>query len=257
MKKASFVIWLLMILPCFAQDAVVLRMGEVTAEKLWVGAFVDVVYRGDLDKKTSANGKIKDIGQHTFTIGKGFWQETIAFEKVDRMILSEHVQLIERQKKSLQGIKKENQVGVNKSVVVGQLLLGTGLCVGGGFLGALAGMALDADEKDAVFLDRLEGFVWGGGTGLVIGSTLGVALAGRGSFEKSIWRRALIGSLVGLGAGVVITAETSLWPALFIAPPVGGIVVSWVGNTPKRKRMSFNVGLMHHGGQGVKATYHF
>ena len=257
MKKIGFAIWLLMIVPCFAQEAVVLRTGEVTADKLWVGAFADVVYRGDHDKRSTADGEVKDVGRNTFVIGKGFWKETIAFEKIDRMILGGSVKSIERQKELLRAISKENKAGLNSSVVVRQLLLGSGLCVGGGFLGALAGMALDADEKNEVFLDRLEGFVLGGGTGLVIGSTLGVALAGRGHFERSIWERAFIGSLVGLGVGVVVTVEASLWPALFFAPPVCATVVSWVGNSPKRKRVSFNVGLMQHGGQGVKATYHF
>lgn len=253
MKKSCFAIWLLMIVPCFAQDAIVLRMGEVIAEKLWAGAFADVVYRGDRDKIITADGKIKDIGRNTFVIGKGFWKETIAFERVDRIILGKDKKLVARVKSKLDG--KTPKMRSHQSVVFGQVFLGSALGLVGGALGAVAGLGIDQDT-DGVIVPA--GPIIGVFAGMALGSAWGVTWAGQSALEKPIFARALGGSVLGLGLGLrALAAGESLWPVFLIAPSVLGTAFSWVGNERKYNPVTIGVGLLPNGGQGVSATWHF
>ncbi|MFT5366202.1 MAG: hypothetical protein ACI8V2_001149 [Candidatus Latescibacterota bacterium] len=253
MKKIGLVIWLCLVVPCAAQDAMVLRQGEVRADKLWVGAFVHVVYRVDKGKQRVASGYMKAVGRNTFTIGTGIKVVQIAFEKVSMIVLGDSRQVVERQRMMLNVQPRVYREPNITSIVIGQLLLGGALGVGGGYAGALAGMGLDGGKG----FDSLDGLVLGGAVGLVVGSALGVALVGNGSFEKSLWGRALAGSLIGFGLGVAVASDSGLWPPLFIAPPVFATVLSWVGNSPRYNNVKINVGLLRTGGQGVSAAYHF
>jgi hypothetical protein len=190
--------------------------------------------------------------------GNGLWKEHIAFEKVDLIVLGENRRVVERQKMLLNDEPGMYKVRSKGSVVMGQLLIGGALSVAGGFVGALAGLGADqgSGNGDAFFIPA--GPIIGAASGVVLGSAFGVSLVSKGSLEKPAWGRALGGSLIGFGLALKATsASDSLWPTLFIAPPVFATVLSWVGNSPKYNNVKIHVGLLLTGGQGVSAAYSF
>lgn len=257
MKKLCIAIWLWTCALCLAEDSVVLQTGDVNAEKLWVGAFADVTYRGEKDKRETANGKIRGIGRNTFIIGKGFWNEHIAFEKVDLLILGSRSQLVERLKKRVGDPLRVYRRESNTSIVVGQLFMGSAFGVGGGFVGALVGAGV-GPKSDGGELYIPVGVFLGAATGLALGSALGATIASKEKLNKSPWKRALVGSLLGMGLGITATSMShSLWPTLFVAPPVLATSFSWLGNSRQYNQVTVNAGLLRNGGQGVLAAYHF
>jgi len=257
MRKFFVVFWVALVVPCVAQGVVVLKKGEVTAQKLWVGAWANVTYRDEGGKQTSANGNIKEIHRNALTIGKGFWSERIAFDQIDVLVLGESARLVAPIKKALDA-DRPRQAPSNTSVVFGQLFMGGALGVGGGFVGAGAG-ALIAQSRDSSEWGYFPAtIVLGSAAGVIVGSALGVKIAGDGKFYDSLWPRALLGSLVGFGLGVQATSMSEkLWPTMLIAPPLMATSASWILNERKGQYTSVNLGLSPSGQQGVTFAWHF
>ena len=261
MKRIIVLIGIWVAMPCWAQGVVVLERGEVSARQIWIGAFAEVIYQGDNGKRTTANGKVKEIFPHALIIGKGLWQETIAFELIDVLILGDNVAGVERVKKLRDDPLSKRRVASHGSVVLGQLFLGGGGVLVGGMVGAGTGALIRAGTSG----DRGSDFFYvppevliGTVTGMILGSAAGVHFASLDKFENPVWGRALLGSLVGFGAGVGLTymSETA-WPMLFIAPPVMATSFCWIGNERSAKYTTLNMGLLQNGGQGVSVAYHF
>ena len=67
-------------------SAHVLTSGEIDSSKVEVGAYVEVTYyKGE--KLETVRGYIKAVDSETLTIGRGLWQEQIAFERIQRLIV--------------------------------------------------------------------------------------------------------------------------------------------------------------------------
>ena len=248
-------------MPCWAQGVVVLERGEVVASQIWVGAFAEVVYRGDDGNNTTANGKIKEVFPHALVIGKGLWKETIAFELIDVLILGDDAARVERVKKLRDDERHMRRASSNRSVVFGQLFLGGGGVVVGTMVGAGAGALVRAGTSgsgDGDFFYVPPEVVIGTVAGMVLGSAAGVYLASIDKFENPVWGRALLGSLVGFGAGVGLTyLSDSAWPSLFIGPPLMATSFCWIGNERSATYTTLNMGVLQNGGQGVSVAYHF
>jgi hypothetical protein len=261
MKRMIVLMGVLMALPCWAQGVVVLERGEVISKQLWVGAFAEVIYQGEDGKPTTANGKVREVLPHALIIGKGLWKETIAFDRMDVIILGDNLERVERVKKLRDDPFQKRRISSNGSVILGQLFFGGGGGLVGGMVGAGAGALIRAGTSG----DRGSDFFYvppevliGTVAGMVLGSAMGVRLASSDKFENPVWGRALLGSLVGFGAGVGLTylSETA-WPMLFIAPPVMATSFCWIGNERSASYATLNMGLMQNGGQGISVMYHF
>lgn len=261
MKRIGVFLVLFVAMPCWAQGVVVLERGEVIASQIWVGAFAEVIYRGDDGNNTTANGKVKEILPHALVIGKGFWKETIAFELIDVLILGDDVARVEMVKKLRDDESHMRRAPSNTSVVFGQLFIGGGGVVVGTLAGASMGALVRAgtsDSLDGDFFYVPPEVVIGTVAGMVLGSAAGVHLASLDKFENPVWGRALLGSLVGFGMGAGLTYLSGpAWPMLFIGPPVMATSFSWIGNERSAQYTTLNMGVLRNGGQGVSVAYHF
>jgi hypothetical protein len=261
MKRMIVLVGLLMALPCWAQGVVVLERGEVIAKQVWVGAFAEVIYQGDNGKSTTASGKVKEIFPHALVIGKGLWQETIAFDIIDVIILGDNMERVAMVKKLRNDPLQKRRVSSNGSVVLGQLFLGGGGMLVGSLVGAGTGALIRAGtsgDRGSDFFFVPPEVIVGVVSGMVLGSAAGVHFASLDKFENPVWGRALLGSLVGLGVGVGLTSLSGpAWPMFFIAPPVMATSFCWIGNERSAKYTTLNMGLWQNGRQGVSVAYHF
>ncbi|NKB68432.1 MAG: hypothetical protein GKR89_15320 [Candidatus Latescibacteria bacterium] len=104
------------------------------------------------------------------------------------------------------------------------LLLGTLSGLGGLWLGAAL-----ADCNSGEYFCSLGGGLIGGSIGYVGGSALGVQAARRSAPDRGSPAATFLGSTVGFGLGVALTASSGgdLWPTLLALPPAGALLGSY------------------------------
>ena len=98
----------------------VLTSGEIDSSKVEVGAYVEITYyKGE--KRETTRGYIKAVDSETLTIGRGLWQEQIAFERIQKLIAAKSDREIDSLKKRADtlSVKKENRRGAGLMFEVG------------------------------------------------------------------------------------------------------------------------------------------
>ena len=110
---AAIVLILGLCLPQALLAGVVLKAGEIDSSKVTVGAYAEIIY-GKGEKLSTARGYIQAVDAESLTIGRGFWKEQIAFERIQKLILAESDREIDRLKETTDSlsVRKENRRGI-------------------------------------------------------------------------------------------------------------------------------------------------
>ncbi|MFC2141035.1 hypothetical protein ACFLQP_01925 [Acidobacteriota bacterium] len=118
--------------------------------------------------------------------------------------------------------------GVSTGKLFGEIFMGMLGNVGGGFLGALVGSQV-TKTGDGEWFDGFDGVVLGYFSGSTFGSAIGVYAVGNSGDTKGSFGSALLGSLLGEGAAVVVSLITKDGDAALISfivlPPIGAALL--------------------------------
>ena len=234
---AAIILILGLCLPQALLAGVVLKAGEIDSSKVTVGAYAEIIY-GKGEKLSTARGYIQAVDAESLTIGRGFWKEQIAFERIQKLILAESDREIDRLKKTIEtpSMRMEYMLGriVSK--------LGGGVLCGGifGFAGSLVTGKVSCKKSDSGEICGLLAFVVGGTIGYTVGVPFGVSVLD----PHDQFRYSFAGSLIGGAAGIALTrAEEKLWPSLLICPLVGATILSELTRKPPEARR-VSIGLL-------------
>ncbi len=248
-RIAAIILVLGMCMPEVLPAEMVLEAGEIDSSKVEVGAYVEVIYgTGERDqvsrewkKLDTARGYIKAVDRERLTIGRGLWQEQIAFEHIQKLILAESDREIDRLKETPDSlsVKKENgNSRMTKKLGCGALA---------GFLSGIVGTGIAAAMGDCRSKDPgcfFAPLAIGGGIGWVVGAPIGVSLCDpHDRFTYSL-AGSLMGSTVSL-AVLKVDEKTAqkLWPALVISPLIGAAIMSELFRRPLEDRR-VSIGLL-------------
>ena len=119
--------------------------------------------------------------------------------------------------------------------------------LGGGSLGSLLGVVLghnflggrNCSGDQSCGLAAAYGALLGGSIGYSVGTAVGVSLLD----PHDRFTMSLIGSLLGLGGGVILADAEDLWPSIFVGPVILSTWMSELSRKPPKARR-FSVGLM-------------
>ncbi len=182
LTMTTIVLILGLCLPQTLLAGVILEAGEIDSSKIKVGAYAEVIYgmgerdqvSGEWGKLGTAQGYIKAIDAESLTIGRGFWKEQIAFERIKKLILAASNREMDRLKETTDTLsvidnrrQEENSTGSGGRIVkklAGGVLGGIVLGIAGGFANA----AITDCKRDDPFCE-LGKFVTGGWYGYVVG----------------------------------------------------------------------------------------
>ena len=253
---AAIVLILGLCLPQALIAGVVLEAGEIDSSKVEVGAYAEVIYgkgeqdqvSGKWEKLDTVQGYIKAVDQESLTIGRGFWKEQIAFERIQKLIMAESGREIDRLKETPDTLsvidnRRQGQNSTGGARIAKKLAGG----VLGGFLFGMAGgtaaAAITDCKKDETFCE-LGNFVTGGWYGYVVGVSVGMS-----SFDPyDQFKFSLAGSLIGGAASLVVFKKVEddtteeIWPVLFISPLVGAAIMSeFFRKLPENRRVSIGL----------------
>ena len=155
-------------------SAHVLTSGEIDSSKVEVGAYVEVTYHKG-EKLETVRGYIKAVDTETLTIGRGLWKEQIAFERIQKLIAKAD---------AAQYTGKTSRVGREVIFYSFESLFG----YLGGYLGGYSGLIGEIIITRDIF--------YGGSSGFIIGSMLGVA-SGVYWFDSKKRSKSFVGALSG------------------------------------------------------------
>ena len=241
-RTAAIILILSMCMPEVLPAEMVLEVGEIDSSKVEVGAYVEVIYgTGERDqvsrewkKLNTARGYIKAVDAETLTIGRGFWKEQIAFERIQKLVLAESDREIDRLKETTDSlfVKKENgNLRMTKKLSCGALA---------GFLSGIVGTGIAAAMDDCRSEDIgcfFPPIAIGGGIGWVVGVLVGVSLCD----PHDRFTYSLAGSLIGSTVSLAVLKvdekiAEDLWPALVISPLIGAAIMSELFRKPLEDR---------------------
>ena len=128
--------------------------------------------------------------------------------------------------------------------------------LGGGLLGSLLGVVLghnflggrNCSGDQSCGLAAAYGVLFGGSVGYSVGTAVGVSLLD--PHDRFIM--ALVGSLLGLGGGVILADAEDLWPSIFVGPAILATWMSELSRSPPKARR-FSVGLVPNPKRGLSA----
>ena len=220
----------------------VLQAGEIDSSKVKVGAYAEVIYgkgerdqvSGKWEKLEEAQGYIKAVDAESLTIGRGLWNEQIAFERIQKLIMAESGREIDRLKETTDTLsvidnrrQEQNSTGGER---IARKLAG-GVFFGGlfGFVGAQVTGMVSCKKSDSGEICGLLAFVVGGTIGYTVGVPFGVSVLD----PHDQFMYSLAGSLIGGAAGIALTRnKEELWPSLLICPFVGATILSELTRKP-------------------------
>lgn len=220
-------------------SAHVLTSGEIDSSKVEVGAYVEVTYyKGE--KLETVRGYIKAVDSETLTIGRGLWQEQIAFERIQRLIVGASDLSIDRYRVSVDLLNNKDP---RSQRLVRKLFFGTLTGFFSGVAGAWVG------------LSSLEGVYVGVGVGWLVGVPIGVSLADR----HDRFALSLAGSVIGGAVGVAwIAYDERLWIPAILSPLIGATIMSEISRKPPdASRFSIGLSPDAHGRFVALATLRF
>ncbi len=237
---AAIVLILGLCLPQALIAGVVLQDSKIDSSKIKVGAYAEVIYgmgernqvSGTWEKLDTVQGYIKAVDAESLTIGRGFWKEQIAFERIQKLIMAESGREIDRFKEMTDTLSAKKENGNLRMIKK----LGCGALTG--FLSGIAGTAIVAAMDDCHSQSKniacfLVPIAIGGGIGWVVGVPVGVSLCD----PHDQFKYSLVGSLIGGAAGLgLIYTKEEFWPALVICPLIGSTIMSEVFRKPLEVR---------------------
>ena len=208
------------------------------------GQYVRVTYRKDNGESETVEGFVQAMDATELTIYRASWQKKISKGRISALMILNH--LSQRQSSRLKGHSYT-------WIITGFL---------GGGMGFLIG--LDIGGAGCEQGDTFCGFaaLGGGIIGALIGSAAGI-VAGvflRDQKPHGQFGVAVKGSLMGLGAGTVLTMATNrkLWPSMLIGPVVGATIMSRRShNTLEPRRFSVGFAPDREGNLSAVATLRF
>ena len=126
----------------------------------------------------------------------------------------------------IEPIKDRPRVSAGK--LFGEIFMGMLGNVGGGFLGGLFGSQIAKTDDDEWF-EGLDGLVLGYFTGSTFGSAFGVYVVGNSENSQGSFGSALLGSILGEGAAILVLLLTKSGEAALISfialPPIGAALL--------------------------------
>ncbi len=250
---ASIVLILGVCLPQTLIAGVILQASEIDSSKVKVGVYAEVIYgmgewdqvSGKWEKLDTAQGYIKAVDAESLTIGRGFWKEQIAFERIQKLIMATSNREMDRLKEpadTLSGVgnrwqQKQQSTGVARGRIVKKL---AGSVLGGIVLGIAGGFANAAISEcpTGVAFCELENFFIGGWYGYVVGVPVGMnRMDAHDRFTYS-----LAGSLIGGVASLALTDSKDEFWTLIICPLIGAAVMSeFFRKSPEARRVSIGL----------------
>ena len=245
--------------PTLAHAAKYLQGAEVNADMLVQDAYVAVIYYDNNGEQKLSKGWINAIDETTFQIRSRaiFGKETIAYDKVLSVIMSEDSTTPIKQINEVDRFIRERQEGQrtkSRSTRIGDKLAG-GLVSGILFAVVGAGVGLingdSCKNAGSICIDNEVAL------GLVGGYALGVS-AGVSLFDPhDQFISALGGTLIGGGAGIGLTfVDYKLWPSILIAPVIGATIMSELTRKPPG-RLNLSVAPTSTKGLRASLTFNF
>ena len=217
----------------------VFKAGEIDSSKVEIGVYAEVIYgKGERDpvsgkwkKQEAVRGYIKAVDAETLTIGRGFWKERIAFERIQKLTIadSDHeMDQLGRRTGMRSGDRKVLKLacGAFGGIVLASAGTGLGLINGNSCENA---ESLCVDGEAAL--------------GAIIGYVLGVSAGVSAVDPHDQFISALGGTLIGGATGIALTStKEELWPSVLICPFIGATIMSELTRKPPEARR-FSVGL--------------
>ena len=247
---AAIILILGLCLPQALLAGVVLKAGEIDSSKVEVGAYAEVIYgkgekvqvSGKWEKLDTVQGYIKAVDAESLTIGRGFWKEQIAFERIQKLILAESDREIDRLKETPDTLsvidnRRQGQNSTGGGRIAKKL---AGSVLGGVLLGMTVGLtgAAIVDCPENVSFCEIENFFILGWYGYVIG--LPVGMNRMDPHDRFIY--SLAGSLIGGAASLALTDSKDEFWTLIICPLVGTAIMSeFFRKPPENRRVSIGL----------------
>ena len=169
------------------------------------------------------------------------WPEPIALERIKTLTLVASPASV-----------RTNDMGVGKRIV-SKLFFGAALGGVSAFSGVGIGIAIESCPERGVPDDwcGVGGALWGGTFGLIAGTAYGVSRID--PHDRFFFP--LLGSLMGLGAGIWLTSagQGELWLSTFVSPVAFATAMSELSRRPPEVRR-FSVGLVPNPKKGLSAV---
>ncbi|MYB55251.1 MAG: hypothetical protein F4X51_02570 [Gemmatimonadetes bacterium] len=236
---AAIVLALSMCVPGTLLARVVFKAGEIDSSKVEIGAYAEVIYeKGERDpisgkwkKQAAVRGYIKAVDADILTVGRGFWKEQIAFERIQKLTIADSDHEMDQ---------LGRRTGMH-SGARGVLKLASGTV--GGLVLASAGAGLGLINGDSCGNGESLCIDGEAALGAIIGYVLGVSAGVSAVDPHDQFISALGGTLIGGATGIVMTtSEEKLWPSILIGPVIGATIMSELTRKPPEARR-FSVGL--------------
>ena len=224
---------------------VVLEADEIDSSTVAVDDFVVVVYgqgeqhptSGEWAKLDTIRGYVKAVKQRALILSleRYGWPEPIALERIQTLTLVASPASV-----------RTNDMGAGKRIV-SKLFFGAALGGVSAFSGVGIGTAIENCPED----DWCGGGALGGTFGLIAGTAYGVSRID--PHDRFFFP--LLGSLMGLGAGIWLTAngEGELWPSIFVGPVAFATMMSELSRKPPQTRR-ISVGLVPNSNGNLSAV---
>ncbi len=202
----------------------VLTSGEIDSNKVTVGAYVEITYAKG-EKLDTVRGHIKAVAAETLTIGRGLWQEQVAFARIQTLIVGASDHSIDRYKASVDLVKY-------KDPIIQRLAMKSLLGALTGTFSMVAGIKIGSAPEGAAVI--------AGGSVFTVGVSIGVTLAD----PQDRFLLTLAGSVIGGAVGFAgMAIDDSFWPAVLLCPLPGSIIMSELWRTSLESRR-FSLGLV-------------
>ena len=229
---------------------VVLEADEIDSSTVAVGTFVVVVYEreeppqslsGAWAKLDTTRGYIKAVDRQGLLLSLKGWPQRIALDRIQTLTLS-HKAAYGRAMRRLPETPDRfsvitDDMGSIKRIAI-KLFSGAALGSFSAYLGGGIGAGFESCEGDCGFN---EDAIVGAAIGYAAGTAYGVSrIDPHDQFFPS-----LLGSLLGFGAGIWLTANSDreLWPSIFVGPVILSTLMSELSRKPPEARR-FSVDLV-------------
>ena len=220
----------------------VLQAGEIDNSKVEVGAYAEVIY-GTGEKLSTARGYVRAVDAESLTIGRGFWKEQIAFERIQKLILAESDREIDRLQEATDTLSVIDNRRQGRNSTGGRRIAKklAGGVLGGILFGMTVGLtgAAIVDCPENVSFCEIENFFSLGWYGYVVG--LPVGMNRMDPHDRFIY--SLAGSLIGGAASLALTDSKDEFWTLIICPLVGTAIMSEFFRKPLENRR-VSIGLL-------------
>jgi len=232
---------------------------QIDSSKIAIGWYAHIVYTSEEGTKRTATGQIMEKGTDYILIRVEdkvlkSWK-TIAYRDMDTLVIAQHTRDIEEWR-NVRPVQRHGEQSMQQLYWIITGFFGGAI---GWVIGARIGGA--GCEQGEIFCD---GVTEGGIIGALIGSATSIVVARlvilRDQKPHGPFGVAMKGSLMGLGAGTVMTMAVNrkLWPSMLIGPVVGATILSRRSHdTLDPRRFSVGFAPDRDGNLSALATFRF